>query len=54
MNKKAIGLLLALGVAASLTACGGGGDTTTPAAGESPAMSPGMSPGTSPSPSTSP
>ena len=49
MNKKAIGLLLALGVAATLAACGGG-DTTTPAAGESPAMSPGMSP----SPSTSP
>lgn len=53
MNKKAIGLLLALGMAASLAACGGG-DTTTPAAGESPAMSPGESPAMSPSPSTSP
>lgn len=49
MNKIAIGLFLALGMAASLTACGGG-DTTTPAAGESPASSPAMSP----SPSTSP
>jgi ABC-type glycerol-3-phosphate transport system substrate-binding protein len=53
MNKKAIGLLLALGMAASLAACGGG-DTTTPATGESPAMSPGMSPAPSASPSTSP
>jgi ABC-type glycerol-3-phosphate transport system substrate-binding protein len=44
MNKKAIGLLLALGMAASLAACGGG--ETTPPAGESPAMSP--SPTTSP------
>jgi ABC-type glycerol-3-phosphate transport system substrate-binding protein len=51
MNKKAIGLLLALGMAASLAACGGG-DTTTPATGESPAMSPGTSP--SASPTTSP
>jgi len=51
MNKIAIGLLLALGMAASLTACGGG-DTTTPA--ESPAMSPGESPAMSPSPTTSP
>ncbi|NJR39496.1 MAG: hypothetical protein HC781_12615 [Leptolyngbyaceae cyanobacterium CSU_1_4] len=51
MNKKAISLLLALGMAASLAACGGG-DTTTPATGESPAMSPEMSP--SPSPTTSP
>lgn len=48
MNKKAIGLFLALGMAASLAACGGG--ETTPPATESPAMSPGMSP----APTTSP
>jgi hypothetical protein len=45
MNKKAIGLLLALGLAGILAACGGGGDTTAPeespaAAPESPAASP--------------
>jgi ABC-type glycerol-3-phosphate transport system substrate-binding protein len=50
MNKKAIGLLLAMGMAASLAACGGG-ETAPPAAGESPAMSP---PAASPSPTTSP
>jgi hypothetical protein len=42
MTKKAIGLFLALGMAASLVACGG--TTTTPT--ESPAASP--SPTTSP------
>jgi ABC-type glycerol-3-phosphate transport system substrate-binding protein len=49
MNKKAIGLLLAMGMAASLAACGGG-ETAPPAAGESPATSPAASP----SPTTSP
>lgn len=49
MHKKVIGLLLAMGVAASLAACGGG---TTPA--ESPAMSPGESPAMSPAPTTTP
>ncbi len=44
MHKKVIGLLLAMGVAASLVACGGG---TTPA--ESPA-----DPAMSPSPTTTP
>lgn len=39
MQKKVIGLLLAMGVAASLAACGGG---TAPT--ESPAESPAMSP----------
>jgi ABC-type glycerol-3-phosphate transport system substrate-binding protein len=49
MNKKAIGLLLAMGMAASLAACGGG-ETAPPATGESPATSPAASP----SPTTSP
>ncbi len=39
MNKKAIGLLLALGLTAVLGACAGdGADTTTPA--EDPAVAP--------------
>jgi ABC-type glycerol-3-phosphate transport system substrate-binding protein len=46
MSKKAIGLLLALGLTAVLSACGGGGGETTPPA-ESPAGSP---PAESPSP----
>lgn|GEM_PF-2626371 len=49
MQKKVIGLLLAMGVAASLAACGGG---TAPT--ESPAMSPGESPAMSPAPTTTP
>jgi hypothetical protein len=36
MNKKAVGLLLVLGLVTLLGACGGGGETTPPA-GESPA-----------------
>jgi ABC-type glycerol-3-phosphate transport system substrate-binding protein len=43
MTKKAIGLLLALGMVASLTACGGG-ETAPPAGGESPAASPAATP----------
>lgn len=45
MHKKVIGLLLAMGVAASLAACGG-----PPA----PAESPAMSPAESPAPTTTP
>jgi hypothetical protein len=50
MTKKAIGLFLALGMAASLTACGG--ETTPPAGGASPDAAPSAAP--SPSPTTSP
>ncbi len=38
--KKAISLLLILGLATSLVACGGGGGESSPAGGESPAASP--------------
>jgi ABC-type glycerol-3-phosphate transport system substrate-binding protein len=44
MNKKAIGLLVVLGLTATLAACGGGGTT----GGESPAASPSESPAASP------
>jgi len=46
MNKKAIGLLMILGLTATLAACGGGAEA--PAGGSSPAMSPAMSPSASP------
>lgn len=47
MNKKAIGLLMILGLTATLAACGGGAEA--PAGGASPdAMSPSASPTTSP------
>jgi ABC-type glycerol-3-phosphate transport system substrate-binding protein len=49
MTKKAIGLLLTLGMVATLAACGG--ETTPPAGGS---MSPEASPSASPSPTTSP
>lgn len=42
MSKKAISLLLVLGLTAVLAACDGGGQTTTPA--ESPAEAPAESP----------
>ena len=48
MNKKAIGLLMILGLTATLAACGGGAEA--PAGGSSPdAMSPATSPAMSPS-----
>jgi hypothetical protein len=54
MTKKAIGLFLALGMAASLTACGG--ESTTPAGGASPDAAPSGAPSSAPSasPTTSP
>lgn len=42
MNKKAVGLLVVLGLVTLLGACGGGGDTTAPA--DSPAAEPTESP----------
>lgn len=48
MTKKAIGLFLALGMMATLAACGGTTDTTTSPSPESPAAT--TSPTTSPSP----
>jgi predicted small lipoprotein YifL len=47
MNKKAIGLLVVLGLTATLAACGGGGTAESPAASPD-AMSPSASPTTSP------
>ncbi|MBW4660045.1 MAG: hypothetical protein KME15_15325 [Drouetiella hepatica Uher 2000/2452] len=45
MNKKAIGLLMILGLTATLAACGGGAEAP---AGSPDAMSPSASPTTSP------
>jgi len=53
MNKKAMSLLLALGLSAFAVACGGTTDTTAPdatAPAESPLDAPAESPATSPSP----
>lgn len=58
MNKKAAGLLVILGLTATLAACGGAETPSTAPTGDamSPGMSPGMSPEASPTvtPTTSP